>query len=163
MENASNALLIAGGVLIGVLILSLAVYLFADFGAKSADINQRTTEQQLTQFNSKFTVYESAEAKWTIYDIVTVAGYAHENNKYYTDTDSSGKVNNTYFEKNYKISVNIVGSKGKTNDIQDSIVSQNNYNKMIQDEPINEKGLPKYKCEIYYHDNGRVSKIVFRK
>ena len=39
MENASNALLIAGGVLIGVLILSLAVYLFADFGAKSADIN----------------------------------------------------------------------------------------------------------------------------
>ena len=61
MENASNALLIAGGVLIGVLILSLAVYLFADFGSTSADINQRTAEQQLTQFNSKFTVYESSE------------------------------------------------------------------------------------------------------
>ena len=84
MENASNALLIAGGVLIGMLILSLAVYLFVDFGSTSADINQRTAEQQLTQFNSKFTVYESKENKWTIYDIITVAGYAHENNKYYT-------------------------------------------------------------------------------
>lgn len=166
MENASNALLIAGGVLIGVLILSLAVYLFADFGAKSADINQRTTEQQLTQFNSKFTVYESAEAKWTIYDIVTVAGYAHENNKYYTDTDSSGKVNNTYFEKNYKISVNIVGSKGitgGTKDIQDNIVSQNNYNKMIQDETKNVTELPKYNCVITYHDNGRVNTMTFNK
>ena len=58
MENASNALIIAGGVLIGVLILSLAVYLFADFGSTSAEINKKTQEQQLVQFNSKFTTYE---------------------------------------------------------------------------------------------------------
>ena len=32
MENASKALLMAAGVLIGVLILSLAVYLFENFG-----------------------------------------------------------------------------------------------------------------------------------
>ena len=44
MENASNALIIAGGVLIGVLILSLAVYLFADFGSTSAEINKKTQE-----------------------------------------------------------------------------------------------------------------------
>lgn len=163
MENASNALLIAGGVLIGVLILSLAVYLFADFGAKSADINQRTAEQQLTQFNSKFTVYESKENKWTIYDIITVAGYAHENNKYYTDEDSSGKVDTTFFKNNYKIQVDIKesGITIGTTDVQE--FSTNKYHDMIQDEPINETGLPKYKCEIYYHDNGRVSKIVFKK
>lgn len=34
MENASKALIMAGGVLIGILILSLAVYLFIDFGGK---------------------------------------------------------------------------------------------------------------------------------
>ena len=71
MENASNALIIAGGVLIGVLILSLAVYLFADFGSTSAEINKKTQEQQLVQFNSKFTTYESTEKKWTVYDVVT--------------------------------------------------------------------------------------------
>ena len=42
MENASNALIIAGGVLIGVLIISLAVYLFVDFGSTSAEINKKT-------------------------------------------------------------------------------------------------------------------------
>ena len=60
MENASNALIIAGGVLIGVLILSLAVYLFADFGSTSAEINKKTQEQQLVQFNSKFMDYQQA-------------------------------------------------------------------------------------------------------
>jgi len=163
MENASNALLIAGGVLIGMLILSLAVYLFVDFGSTSADINQRTAEQQLTQFNSKFTVYESKENKWTIYDIITVAGYAHENNKYYTDKDSAGKVDTTFFDNNYKIQVDIIGSgiTGGTTAVQE--FSTNRYNDMIQDEVKNNTELPKYKCEISYHDNGRVSKIVFEK
>ena len=55
MENASKALMMAGGVLIGVLIISLAVYLFADFGSRSASINAQNTEKQLAAFNSKFT------------------------------------------------------------------------------------------------------------
>ena len=41
MENASKALLMAAEVLIGLLILSLAVYLFADFGSTSAEINKK--------------------------------------------------------------------------------------------------------------------------
>ena len=58
MENASNALIIAGGVLIGVLIISLAVYLFVDFGSTSAEINKKTEQQQLIYYNSKFTSYD---------------------------------------------------------------------------------------------------------
>lgn len=159
MENASNALLIAGGVLIGVLILSLAVYLFADFGSTSADINQRTTEQQLTQFNSKFTVYESSDYKWTIYDIVTVAGYAHENNKYYTDNMT--EANSADFNNNYKITVKLKGSQifSYTENIQDYMAD--NYNSMIHDEVTKNTVLPKYNCVISYHDNGRVSTIIF--
>jgi hypothetical protein len=162
MENASNALLIAGGVLIGVLILSLAVYLFADFGSTSADINQRTTEQQLTQFNSKFTVYESSDYKWTIYDIVTVAGYAHENNKYYTDNMTEAEANSADFNNNYKITVKLKGSQIftiKTENIQDYMADE--YNSMIHDEVTKNTVLPKYNCDISYHDNGRVSTITF--
>ena len=58
MENASNALIMAAGVLIGILILSLAVYLFIDFGSTASEINSQITEQQISQANSKFTIYE---------------------------------------------------------------------------------------------------------
>lgn len=161
MENASNALIIAGGVLIGVLILSLAVYLFADFGSTSAEINKKTEEQQLVQFNSKFTTYESTEKKWTVYDVVTVAGYARENNKYYTDSESDGLVDNTYFENNYKITVRFESINGTTDNLQN--YSTDYYNNAIQDDQKNVTELPKYSCNITYHDNGRVKLLVFKK
>ena len=87
MENASKALLMAGGVLIGILILSLAAYLFVDFGSTSAEIHRQNEEKQITEFNSKFTSYEGYKDKdgnWqiTIYDIITLAEYAKENNTY---------------------------------------------------------------------------------
>lgn len=161
MENASNALIIAGGVLIGVLILSLAVYLFADFGSTSAEINKKTEEQQLVQFNSKFTTYESTEKKWTVYDVVTVAGYARENNKYYTDSESDGLVDNTYFENNYKITVRFESINGTTDNLQN--YSTDYYNNAIQDDQKNVTELPRYSCNITYHDNGRVKSLIFKK
>ena len=82
MENASNALIMAAGILIGVLILSLGVYLFVDFGSTSAEIHSQTEQQQLAQINSKFTTY-LGKTNLTIYDIITVLGYAQENNNYY--------------------------------------------------------------------------------
>ncbi len=107
MENASKALLMAGGVLIGVLIISLAVFLFADFGSTSAEINAQNAQKQITSFNSKFTAYQgyyegegnSKDWKITIYDIVSLAAFAKENNEYYEVNSSS--------EDNY-ISVNII-------------------------------------------------------
>ena len=75
MENASKALIMAGGILVGVLVLSLMVYLFADFGSTSAQINDQNKQNQLSQFNSKFTAYEDKEGL-TIYDVITVAARA---------------------------------------------------------------------------------------
>ena len=86
MENASNALIMAAGVLIGVLILSLAIFLIIDFGQTSSEINRRITDQQLVEFNANFTSYEGKEGL-TIYDIVSVAGFARENNNYYDNQD----------------------------------------------------------------------------
>ena len=82
MENASKALIMAGGVLIGVLIISLAVYLFVSFGQTSAEINSQNAQKQINQFNSQFTSYEGNN-QLTIHDVVTVANFAMENNKYY--------------------------------------------------------------------------------
>lgn len=155
MENASNALIIAGGVLIGVLIISLAVYLFVDFGTTSAEINKQTEEQQLVQFNTKFTSYEDKNGL-TIYDVVTVAGYAKENNKYYGDDD-----NDTNYVENYKITVILKNAVGiNKNNLQDV----NNYNGLIQDEQNDATTLPTYKCNVTkYHNNGRVAEVTFTK
>ena len=52
MENASKALLMAAGVLMGVLILSLAVYLFANFRATADEATKLMYEEELAQFNN---------------------------------------------------------------------------------------------------------------
>lgn len=82
MENASKALLMAAGVLIGILILSLAVYLFVSFGTTSAELHKQIDQNRINEFNSQFTVYEEKDDV-TIYDVVTVANLATENNIYY--------------------------------------------------------------------------------
>ena len=82
MENASKALLMAAGVLVGILVLSLAAYLFVTFGKSSAELHQQIETDRLSEFNNQFTSYEEKE-DITIYDVITVANLATDNNKYY--------------------------------------------------------------------------------
>ena len=98
MENASKALIMAAGVLIGVLILSLAVVLFTNFGATSQGVYTQMEERQLTQYNAQFTVY-SGRTDITIYDIISVANLAKENNETYKDY--------TNYESEYKVQVKL--------------------------------------------------------
>ena len=100
MENASNALIMAAGVLIGILILSLAVFLFSDFGATTREINSKMEEKQLSEYNAQYTVYVGREDV-TIYDIITIVNLARENNNYYKDFSN--------YEKNYKVTVKLDG------------------------------------------------------
>lgn len=50
MENASKALIMAAGILIGVAILSLAVYLFVSFGSASAKIHEQNDANRINEF-----------------------------------------------------------------------------------------------------------------
>ena len=148
MENASKALLMAGGVLIGVLIISLAVYLFADFGSKSASINAQNFQKQLSAFNSKFTSYQGfkdADGNWqiTIYDIITVKGYALENNEKYENVDEQIKVT--------------IGGIPIFGDSDTYLI-----NKYIDK---NTGEIKKFKCEdndVQYNQNGKVKLINFK-
>jgi hypothetical protein len=81
MENASKALLMAAGVLIGMMVLSLMVYLFISFGSTSQEIREEQAQKQLNQFNTQFTSYVGKNN--TIYDVVTAANLATKNNIYY--------------------------------------------------------------------------------
>lgn len=139
MENATNALLMAGGVLIGILILSLAVYLFTTFGGTASKVNEQNIQVQLTQFNEKFTKYEGISTN-TIYDVITVAGLARENNLYY-DNNSD-----------YLIQV-FMGSTRLDNSTQ-----LNNRGNLIDSNLDNS-----YNCTVSYNSSGRVSEVRFTK
>lgn len=153
MENASKALIMAAGVLIGVLILSLAVFLFIDFGSTSQGVYSQMEETQLTQYNAQYTVYGERN-DITIYDIISVANLAKENNDYYSEY--------TDYENAYKVQVSFPGYPNlQEQDLktkQDLISSYN---------AVDENGdlITKFKCTaIEYHiSGGRVKLIRFIK
>lgn len=98
MENATKAFLMIAGTLIGVLILSIGIYLFSIFGQYSKNAYQTMEENQITQFNNQFLKYygyisrtyvdESSgkektvqePIKCTAHDIVSLANLANQNN-----------------------------------------------------------------------------------
>lgn len=57
MENASKALIIAGGVLIAVMIVSIAVYLFQSSGSLSQSYEDKLKQDAITAYNNKFLQY----------------------------------------------------------------------------------------------------------
>lgn len=161
MENASKALLMAAGVLIGLLVISLAVYLFTSFASTSADVHKQNEQQQIEQFNSQFTSYVGKEGI-TIYDVVTVANLATENNRYYeypkrkfaqepqTATDSyiSVQLKNATIEK---------GNETKNN-TNNGLIKQ----ELETIEKNNSKELPQYNCQVSISPTtGRVCLVTF--
>lgn len=163
MENASKALLMAAGVLIGIMVLTLAVFLFANFGAASAEAHRQNEANQINQFNTQFTKYE-ARTDITIHDIVTVANLARSNNESYELTSSE--------ENNFYITVNAKTESGNKNNLE----SQNTdyLNTLVNYELNNLKtytdsagqpylGLPKYSCSVEISEiTKRVKKIEFK-
>ena len=162
MENASKALIMAAGVLIGILILSLAVFLFANFGAASAEVHKENEENRIEQFNVQFTAYQG-RADVTIHDIITVANLAKSSNESFGLTVPS--------ETNYYITVNARTSSGsnynlekkKTSDLEGLVkIELNNLVDRVDDDGVSYKGLPTYNCEVTINENTkRVSEVNF--
>ena len=61
MENASQALLIAGTILIALIVLSIGVYLASNSSKVGESYEQTQEIAELTRFNSKFIVYAERE------------------------------------------------------------------------------------------------------
>lgn len=83
MENASKALIIAGEILIGVLVLSLAVYIITQFGSFSKNLNDQISETEIAQFNVNFTNC-SGRTNISIQEIASIINFAKKNNETYS-------------------------------------------------------------------------------
>lgn len=58
MENASKALIIAGAIMVSIMIVSLGVYIFNNFGgAAKENADTRLNEQEVGAFNSRILPY----------------------------------------------------------------------------------------------------------
>ena len=86
MENASKALLMAAEVLIAMMIVSLGVYVFYTYSQTSREIHDKKAEQQLVEFNAKYTKYVD-QTTLTIYDVRTIANYAKKDNENLVDSE----------------------------------------------------------------------------
>ena len=80
MENAAKALMMAGGILVGVLILALMVTLFVGSRSLSETYDVAKQQESIQQFNANFTKYLGQEL--TIHQVMTITNFAKiENNK----------------------------------------------------------------------------------
>ena len=105
MENASQALIMAGGILVGIIIISMGVYLFSQAAAIPENYNATIEQQKLQAFNSQFETYCNKQNGTSAQDIITVLNMATDNNKEYTENEDyyinvylDGKSINSYTE-----------------------------------------------------------------
>ncbi len=162
MENASKALLIAAGVLIGVLILSMAVYLAHVLGEYAAETQSKIDENSVAQFNARFLQYAGL-TQLTIQDVITVKNYALENNKEDVnynpslDTYRAG-VNNDYIDV-YFAETKILAHN------QSALILGKNDEDLLKSEMLeinSGKEYNRFTCEVEVNaQTGRVNKIYF--
>ncbi len=77
MENASKALIIAGGVLIAILLLTLFTYLFSKMATGTSKIYDMMEQSEIAEFNQKFLNYKGRE-DLKIQDVVTIINLAKD-------------------------------------------------------------------------------------
>ena len=87
MENATKAMIIAAGVLIGIMILSLGVVLYEELSSYVESSHEEIRFNELNKFNTQFTQYINNSGELTIQDVVTAANLAHQNNVKYNVTE----------------------------------------------------------------------------
>lgn len=140
MENASKALIISGGILISILVMSIGVYLFVSYRESSSTIQQTMQASQLQEFNVNFTTFEG-RSEITIQEIATLVNFVKQYNK----------------EQDVEIKVWLNNDNLLDNDIIE----------LIQDNLTNENEVKYFKCnvsintDITYDNYGRVNSIKF--
>lgn len=154
MENAVKALIMAAGVLIGLMIISLGVILFSSLSQYTDSTQKRIEENAVQKFNEQFLKFinckdeSSSETEFTltIQDIVTAANIAYENNLSYGVTVAD--------DNNYYVTIKMPGDNNLEKNISTNITDllKNNSNN-------------KYKCtpqSVKIRQNtGRVCEVNF--
>ena len=78
MDNASKALLMAGGVLIAIIVISIGVFLFLSYGEIGSNYEETTATNEVMKYNTNFTKFLGRQ-DITIQEIVSTISFADNN------------------------------------------------------------------------------------
>ncbi len=106
MENATKALLIAGGILIAMMTLALLVYVFGYMTDFAESQDRVAATQEIVEFNESYEAYNKQRMYGT--DVISVVNKAEDNNIKYNDNQQ------------YKVNVTVLDKNGSTININDN-------------------------------------------
>ena len=112
MENASKALLIAGGVLIAIMVATFGIYFAQKIADHSSDVYAQLEQHNIDEFNQQFLNYNNQNI--TLQDIATIINLARDsnmNNEFYDINVSNVPNDNSLY-----VTVNINGISIYQND-----------------------------------------------
>ncbi len=112
-ENASQSILMVGGILIAISVLSFFVYAIATFGGFANNMNAQIEGSEIQKYNQHFFQY-SGRCNITFQDVVSAINFAkdwNDKNDYTFNQVASSQVNNL---GTYATNVYIVNSKRQT-------------------------------------------------
>ena len=104
MENASKALLIAGGMLLLILVASFATLLFRRMGSQTSEFYKDMSDTEIFEFNQQFFNYEGSNLR--IQDVVSIINLARDANK----REVVPVIVKVYFQGNDSLETNVDGS-----------------------------------------------------
>ena len=91
MENASKALIMAGGMLLAILIVSLLVYAWSLFSKYQSSQDDLVNIEDTAKFNEQFTNYQRDNVKG--YDILSLANKVTDYNYRKSESDRTNDEN----------------------------------------------------------------------
>lgn len=166
MENATKALLISAGILIGIIILSIAVYLYGGISSYMSRTQDEMESNAIYKFNTQFLNYQTeGDEELSFQDVVTAANIAYENNFEggLIEEGYVGDGNSNYVQVDIKGYVN-PNSKEEVNALYE------NFERVVGDSVLMAEWLEynysfKYKCNTIEISptSKRVYKIIFEK
>ena len=149
MENASKALLIAGGVLIAVMLISLGVYLFQNSSNLSASYFKKLEEDAINVFNSKFLTYEKDLYPQEMVGLINLVKEVNEKQILGIQIKVDGRV--------MDLNVNDVWKVNEMDVLHIPFKVENDVNVIVMED------LQTYKFDkINYDDKGRIKELVYR-
>lgn len=157
MENASKALLMAGEVLIGIIILSILAYTFQKMSAFAENYQDTKEHQKIVAFNTQYIKYQTGTEEY-IYseDVVTL-------------TEKVLNWNTITADDNEKIQLYILDKSGGKIYSSETLIPEFNRENFLdryklRGDPTNAmKKEYKFSCKIETNTNsGRVSGIIIQ-
>lgn len=133
MENASKALIMAGGILIALMILGSLVLLFSNLQDYQNKTDASTKQSQIAKFNSQFEPYNKDNL--TLMELKSVYNKIISNNKKYPE---------------YEIKENIKSVYPKISDEFSNIIENDKITKVFECTKVE-----------YNNPDGRISKMYF--